>query len=188
MEQGMACCHKAAHTDRPLQAPSSSVQNAPPHRFRWEMLIAVVPIVLAMTAAGVFFRRQGANGSPASVSATGAIVGTAVGADEVADNGAGNVTASAKYERAKSTAEQIVFTVALNTHSVDLSSFNPAQDILLRASSSEGGKGTLVEDPSGQSSHHRSFQLSFPRPKGDQVTIIVRNVAGVAQRELPFTL
>lgn len=184
-EGGMACCH--GETPRALpQEPSHDVSSAPKRRgVPWELVVAAVPILLAALVAVSVVRARQSGGVIPSESQT--LVGTTVGTDAVADNGAGNVTASATYERAKSSADQIVFTVALNTHSVDLSAFDPA-NILLRASSSQGGKGTLMEDASGQSSHHRLFQLSFPRPKGNQVTIIVRNVAGIAQRELPFTL
>ncbi len=174
----MECCS---------EQPTSLERPPKVKRRRWELLFAIVPILLAVGVAVVVFTTE--RSSPVRPPAdTGTVTGTPAGTDQAVDGGQGNVVASAKFERGKSSTEQLVFTVSLNTHSVDLSGFNPLSQIRLRT---PGGSELQpqVLDPGGErSSHHQNYTLSFARPRSADVMLVVRNVAGVTERDLPFTL
>lgn len=179
----MDCCETEPKT---RGAGRTTEPQGPPSQ-RWHLLFAVVPIAAALVVAFVALRPT--NGRSGLETAKSAVAGTAqaTSGDVVTDEGQGAVEVSARLERSKSTDARVVFTVSLNTHSVDLSSFDPIAQVRLRAGSQEI-QGAFIEDPGNQPSHHQQFLLSFARPEARQVVLAVRNVAGVAERQLRFTL
>ncbi|GBD20794.1 hypothetical protein HRbin28_01242 [bacterium HR28] len=106
----------------------------------------------------------------------------------VRDSGAGGVTVEATWlgRQADGT---IAIKLTLDTHSVDLTSFDVATNVTLRDE-----RGTEVAVSSWQDerrdSHHRSGVVRFPALSSDtnqeRVTLVVRNLAGVAERTLSF--
>ncbi len=106
----------------------------------------------------------------------------------VRDGGAGGVTVEATWlgQQADGT---VAVELTLDTHSVDLSSFDVAANVALR---DEGGSELAASDwqDERRNSHHRSGVVRFPAlPPGsnrERVTLVVRNLAGVAERTLSF--
>ncbi|KKT72632.1 MAG: hypothetical protein UW69_C0086G0008 [Microgenomates group bacterium GW2011_GWA2_44_7] len=83
-----------------------------------------------------------------------------------------------------------VFEILLNTHSVDLSTF----DIKTSAELVDLNTGTAVKptqwlEESG-STHHRDGQLIFPRFKGKvrNLKLVIRNLGGMATRQFKWEL
>ncbi len=94
------------------------------------------------------------------------------------DDGAGNVTVAARWEIQD---RVLRFTVEVNTHSVDLSSFDPMRQIVLEdAYGAATPPTTIIPEGAG---HHRSYTVDFPRRDG-QIRLVIRGLAGVARREL----
>lgn len=183
----MDCCNPqthAAHQHPPVTNHPQPASNQPKPG-RWHIALAVVPVLAAVGVAAVALTRSNSNGP--SATKAGTVVARSSGNDEVSDTGPGAVTASAKFERAQSGNQQLVFTLTLNTHSVDLSSFNPQNQVRLRAGNAEY-QPQLRSDPAGQSSHHRNYTLAFTKPDNRTITLVVADVAGVTERQLPFTL
>ncbi len=177
----MDCCHSQAHA-----ADHQPTAASQPPRRHWNIALAIIPVAAAISVAAVALTRPNGD-SPRAAAKAGVVTARSSGSDQVSDDGPGSVTASAKFERTQSTDKQVVFTLDLNTHSVDLSSFNPLTQVRLRQGKTEIA-GQLLNDPGQQASHHKSFVLAWPRPAAKAVTLVVANVAGVAERGLPFTL
>ena len=94
------------------------------------------------------------------------------------DNGEGDVTVMADFVERSG---KLVFNVYIDTHTVDLSSFNPSGQISL-----EGDDGAMVAPERAESSgseHHLEFTLYFPKVEGS-VRLVVRDLAGVPRREI----
>ncbi len=106
----------------------------------------------------------------------------------VRDRGAGGVTVEATWlgRQADGT---VAVELALDTHSVDLSKFDVAANIALR---DDSGRELVASDwqDERRDSHHRSGLVRFPAAPpgsgGERVTLVVRNLAGVAERALTF--
>ena len=96
------------------------------------------------------------------------------------DQGEGEVTATATWEKAQGA----VFTLAFNTHSIDLTAFNVLEDVVLRGGSEEIKPSSWEENPG--SSHHRGGKLIFPKVPGASFQLVVKNLAGIEERVLEF--
>jgi hypothetical protein len=158
---------------------------------RWEYLAALLPVLAAVTIAVVALRKPSSTSAAPSVgkpTTTSVVLGQPIAEDEVSDDGAGSVTVSAKLNRAATSPATARFTLYLNTHSVDQSAFDPTAAVTLRPADGRAIPAWVVSDPSGQSSHHRSFELEFANPGTGPATLVVRDVAGIPERDLPFTL
>lgn len=94
------------------------------------------------------------------------------------DKGEGGVTVAASYQEKQDT---LVFSISLDTHSVDLSSFNPMTQLYLE---DKGGTKIIPKTivPEGDS-HHRSFNVVFPKPSSS-ITLVVENLASIPRRTL----
>ncbi|KKU48565.1 MAG: hypothetical protein UX68_C0011G0023 [Parcubacteria group bacterium GW2011_GWA2_46_9] len=94
------------------------------------------------------------------------------------DNGERGVTVIAEFSEFEG---KLVFNVAIDTHSVDLSAFNPNTQINLESDDGIAIPAERVE--SSGSGHHQEFTLYFSKVKGN-VRLVVRDLAGVPRREI----
>lgn len=139
------------------------------------MFVAVIVIVMAA---------RGFSNKLFGVAPGSAITGTSAGAHEAIDGGQGGVIAEAKHEQKSGDLE---FVLSLDTHTVDLTKFDPVQQVQLRADGQTYAPQTVTETGE-RSSHHQNYRLTFP-PVGEKALILtVDNVGGVVERALPFKL
>lgn len=101
----------------------------------------------------------------------------------------GPVMVTATYLPTDKTTDEIRVEVRLNTHSVDLGQYKLEDLAFLRF---DGGKEIKALGITQQGSgHHVTDVLRFagPVPKGaGEMTLIIRNVGGIAQRSLTWKL
>lgn len=155
------------------------------------------PIVLALTAA-VLSACGGANPTPTPIPtprtvatlapAVSKSANTASGSGlETRSNSGGSVTVDIKPESLK-VDEPVVFDVAMNTHSVDLSD-DMTKISLLRDDAGKEYKPTGWDGPAG-GGHHRSGTLRFPALAGKpkSVELIIKGLAGVPERVFQWDL
>lgn len=181
-----SCKNAFMETPARFAATEPDVTTAPTRRtsIRKEALV-VIMIFLAAVAVVLIFRP---NKKIEGVSwSNGSIIGSTTSQDRSVDNGAGNVIVSATYEREKNAESVRSFVLSLNTHVVELTSFNPASQVRLRVGPSEIPPET-VESVGERSSHHQNMRLTFPREGSGTAWIVVRDVGGIRERDLPFTL
>lgn len=105
----------------------------------------------------------------------------------VRDQGAAGVTVTATWVGIQE--NQLVFRLAFDTHSVDLSRFDVAANVALRDDSGRELSPAGWEDER-RDSHHRAGTLRFPAPDGPsrRISLVVRNLAGISERVLTFEL
>lgn len=149
-----------------------------PRRIGREILVSslIFVVVLALIIMGRGIAKQ------QTATALGAMVmGTSAGAHQAVDAGQGSVITTATHDPKSATT---TFTVSLNSHTVDLTSFNPAKQIRLQEGDQETAPDTTVA--SGErSQHHQNYRLTFPIPESKVMFVVIRDVAGV-NRALPF--
>ncbi len=75
------------------------------------------------------------------------------------------------------------FEIALDTHSVDLSSFDFSSSILLKTKDQE--LKAISTSPVSDSSHHRTYLVTFPKFKLP-VTLVLNNLGNISQTTLKF--
>lgn len=75
------------------------------------------------------------------------------------------------------------FEIALDTHSVDLSSFDFSSSILLKTKDQE--LKALSASPVSDSSHHRTYLVTFPKFKLP-AALVLNNLGDVSQTILKF--
>lgn len=114
--------------------------------------------------------QDGASGSP--------VVGTTV-----TDSGQGSVTVKATITALSG--GQATINITLDTHSVDLTNYDPSKNSQL-----EDSAGTRHEPKAGSrvtvpGSHHKEADVMFDAPVGRWV-LIVKDLAGVPERRLVF--
>ncbi len=113
------------------------------------------------------------------------IVGVPAGQHQAVDTGYGGVIVTAAHER-RTASDTTDFALSLDSHMTNLSAFQPLDQVRLRLG------GSLVTPWSvavtgERSTHHQNYQLTFPKTQGE-VWVVVQNVGGVAERQLPFQL
>ncbi|MBI4426574.1 MAG: YHS domain-containing protein [Candidatus Kerfeldbacteria bacterium] len=153
---------------------------------RPEVLYAVLGLIAVILV--IFAFRPGPPSSSVSTGSTAAVTGTPAGQDQVVDDGSGGVITSASLNRSASTPDQLVITVSLNTHSVDLTDFRPVDQVRLRMAAGDELEPLAVSGQGEISSHHQNYRLTFPRPGSAEASVVVKNVAGVTERKLPIQL
>ncbi|MBI3971777.1 MAG: hypothetical protein HY332_10860 [Chloroflexi bacterium] len=89
-----------------------------------------------------------------------------------------------------------VFTVAMDTHSVDLDGYDLKQLAALRTDDGREVRPSAWQAPKG--GHHREGQLTFPASLGNgtplispttrAIELVIRDVTGVAERRFRWTL
>lgn len=113
-------------------------------------------------------------------------------ADAPQTNVGGGVTV--KVSRLEA-ADTLAFKVVLDTHSVNLDTYDLGQLAVLRTASGEEIAPYEWEAPAG--GHHREGTLSFPavatdgspllQPDGGPLLLVIRDIAGVAERTFSWT-
>jgi hypothetical protein len=108
-------------------------------------------------------------------------------------NDAANVTVEVTW---KGQAAGPVFTVAMNTHSVDLDGYDLRTLAVLRTDRGTEAQATSWDAPKG--GHHREGTLTFPAAAADgkpvlgsdthALTLTIRGIAGVPERTFRWTL
>ena len=99
----------------------------------------------------------------------------------------GGVTAKVTFTNPKG-AEELRFTVALDTHSVNLDAFD------LRASSTlhddKGNRWAPSAVEKKGSGHHQTLTLIFPKPTGEakKVELIIKELAGIKERKFRWDM
>lgn len=139
--------------------------------------IFAVLVVLVMAARG--FAKQ-----PVDVQPGSQVIAVSADPHQVIDQGQGGVFAAATHERKSAGLE---FIVSLDTHSVDLTSFDPFQQVRLQVGGGEYQPQTAVRTGE-RSSHHQSYRLDFAPVNDSKMAIKVYRVGGIEQRILPFQL
>ncbi|MDA8239326.1 MAG: hypothetical protein M0Z67_03020 [Nitrospiraceae bacterium] len=79
--------------------------------------------------------------------------------------------------------EILKFKVALDTHTAELDKYKFAEIVVLRADGKEYRGSVKSEEGSG---HHRSALIEFENPKTKEVSVVVKDVAGVKERAFNF--
>ncbi|MBI2984701.1 MAG: YHS domain-containing protein [Candidatus Kerfeldbacteria bacterium] len=161
-----------------VQAPATSLS-----RISWtrEVLVwlTVFAVAVVLIAAARGFSKKAARVEPDSK-----ITGAAAGSHQAIDNGQGGVIVEAKHDP---DARNLEFVVSLNTHTVDLTDFDPPHQVRLHVGAQEyTPKAVLLAGD--RSSHHQNYRLEFPAVDDRGVSVVVHDVGGVATRELPFEL
>ena len=92
-------------------------------------------------------------------------------------------------------ADSIAFKVVLDTHSVNLDGYDLVQLAVLRTPSGEEIAPLAWDAPVG--GHHRQGTLTFPsvaadgtplvQPDGSQLVLVIRDIAGVAERTFSWS-
>jgi len=157
----------------------------PSHRWpRWAIALAIM-FVLAGVALWIWntTRLPYANMAPA-VTASAGVTQT---------NEGGQVTIAATWQ---GSGAPTVFNIAMNTHAVDLDSYDLKQLAVLRIDDGREVQPTNWEAPQG--GHHRSGTLTFPATGADgapligsgahTIELVIREVAGVPERSFLWTL
>jgi len=95
----------------------------------------------------------------------------------------GNVDVIVEYLPEKSDANTLVFNIILDTHNVNLDSFNFEKDVFL----GKEGRGSLpIKISQSGSVHHRKAELAFNKTS-TPFTIVLSNLSGISKREFKFT-
>ena len=115
------------------------------------------------------------------------IATTAIATDLTQANREGQVVVRVTYDNPGEPSPR--FSVRLDTHTVNLDTFDPAAHSLLRDDRGNEYRGTWEE--TGGSGHHRQGTLTFG-PVGMQqtqaLTLEIRNLAGVGERRFRWTI
>lgn len=176
----------AEHPERyvPSTAKDSPSGQRPRPALARELFLAaavfVVVVALVVMVRGIVKK-------PAVTEASAVVTGSSVGPHEAVDSGEGGVIVSVEHDQKAGDSSNAVFTVSLDTHTIDLRGFDPGGQVKLH-------DGLTIETPSSftvegdTSSHHQNYRVSFLKPTNRQVTLSVHDVAGVGERQLPFIL
>lgn len=148
--------------------------------------ISVLGLVAALTLILAACGGSGSAGAPSSTPPAASSAGTQT-------SEGGNVTVKVTWQ---GTAAGPVFTVSMDTHSVDLDRYDLRQLAVLRTDQGQEIQPTGWDAPKG--GHHREGTLTFPATTADgqpvvgpntrNVELVIRNVAGVPERILRWTV
>lgn len=96
----------------------------------------------------------------------------------------GNVTVAVEYIPQKSDKNTVVFDISLDTHNVDLSSFDFSKNIVLEKE--ELVVSTPIKSAPTGSGHHRKAEMIFKRVK-PPFSLVLKSLSSVPKREFQFT-
>lgn len=144
--------------------------------WRFAMILVVVAVLLRV-ALGVWN-----TWTPQTSTSGSAETATWSGATQTSE--AGQVTIKATLQDANDGAS---FEIVMDTHAVDLDSYDLTQLATLRTDQGQTAQPTGWDAPKG--GHHREGTLTFPAiaPDTRTVDLIIRNVADVPERTLTWT-
>lgn len=141
-------------------------------------------VVCAVVAAALGTALLGPVGPAVAATGDGGVVRQAT---DTQTSAGGGVTVTVSRLDA---ADAIAFTVALDTHAVNLDAYDLGQLAVLRTPSGEEVAPLAWDAPAG--GHHRQGTLSFPtvaadgtplvQPDDGELVLVIRAVAGVAER------
>lgn len=163
-------------------------------RLRGPRLLVVGLVVLSVLFVAACGATPTPSGTPvpAQTSTSGAKAQSPA-KDETRTSNGGQVTIQATWARQGA---GLIFTVALDTHSVDLDGIDLAKSAILRTDSGVEAKPIGWDAPKG--GHHRSGTLTFPTTSPDGtllvgpdtrfVELVILGVAGVPERTLGWEL
>lgn len=143
-----------------------------------EILIASAALVAVV---GLAVMVRGITKSDAGPTTRTSTAGASAGRHEAVDDGSGGVIASATHTQAGE------FVISLNTHTIDLNTFDPADQVKLHVGRQEVAPETVASDGE-KSSHHQNYRITFVDPGQTAAVLSVHNVGGVGERKLPFSL
>jgi YHS domain-containing protein len=172
-----------AHPDLFLKTKKDEIKPASPRKVSWTREVLMSAAVFAAVVM-VIIAARGFAKKVVSVEPGSKITGAAAGQHQAVDGGQGSIITNATHEQNTSDLE---FTVSLNTHTVDLTDFDPSKQIRLRVAGQEYSPQTAT-GTGERSSHHQNYRLGFPPVNDRNVALVVHNVGGIEQRELPFRL
>lgn len=174
--------------DNPTQFCPLKNEDAPVAKRSRSSLTREVLIAIAVFAAvaALLVMARGITRKATGAAPQSSVIGTAAGRDQAIDAGQGGVISQATFERSDSNATELTFTVTLDTHTVDLSSFNPASQVRLQQGTTSAAPQTAVG--SGErTAHHQNYRLTFSAVGSGPAFVVIRDVAGV-DRDLPFQI
>lgn len=93
-----------------------------------------------------------------------------------------DVTVAVEYLKDKSDDKNMVFTVTIDTHSVNLDAFNFEKDIVLEKDGKSTAPSKATTNGGG---HHRSGEIVFPNTS-PPFTMVLKNLANINRREFLF--
>lgn len=105
----------------------------------------------------------------------------------------GGVEVTVTWEQAKSNSDLLVFSVVMNNHEIDLSSFALKDNVGLAVNGKPVQVSTQLLSTEGEGHHVteeiglRSQQLNEFKP-GSQITLFIKNLAGVAVRNFTWSI
>lgn len=152
---------------------------------RTGLITAVAVIALVITMAGlVWWAITGSNPNNLTTNQTEGTTQKSEG---------GQVTLVARWDGSKT---KLVFSINMDTHSVDLDGYDLGPLALLRTDQGREVRPVAWEAPKG--GHHRQGTLTFPaltannmpliEPNTRAIELVIRNVGGVSERILRWTL
>lgn len=114
--------------------------------------------------------------------------------DPVQSNEGGSVTVNVEWVEIENLAgkDSLTFYVTMNTHSVDLDNYDLGKLATLRDDS--GNEYQPVSWESAPGGHHRKGTLTFGLPdslrqgRAEYIEVVIRSVAGIAERVLKWEL
>lgn len=157
----------------------------------FRMLAVVIPVLIVAAVITGYFtgftpqRKEGVSAAPLSSSSKTAPIN-----GPVQSSSGGAVTVDVKWLSAEK--EILVFAVSLNTHSVNLDQYDLGKLAVLRDDG--GNEYNPTSWKSAPGGHHRKGTLTFAVPdslsqkKAKYLELILRDVAGVAERAIKWEL
>jgi len=149
---------------------------------RWPAWALPLLVVAILASAAIWIWN-----SATTTARTNTAPAAALPAGATQTNEGGQVTIAATWQ---GSGAPTVFTIAMNTHAVDLDSYDLKQLAVLRIDGGREIRPTSWEAPKG--GHHRSGTLTFPATDADgkplidssirTIELVIRNVAGVSER------
>jgi hypothetical protein len=152
-------------------------------RHKWAWTIALVPLIVALALLLWIWNNTSTAGTATSTS----------GNIAVQTNEGGQVTIKVTWQGRSAGP---VFTIEMDTHAIDLDSYDLRQLAVLRTDQGQEIQPSGWNAPAG--GHHRTGTLTFPAttasgtpvigPKTRTLELIIRNVSGVPERSFRWTL
>ncbi len=174
-----------ANPDQYTANTTPSQTSASRKHISWSREVMTVVGIFAALVVIVIAARGLAQSKTVSVQPGSQATGVSADPHQNIDQGQGGVWTAATHERKN--ASQLEFTVALDTHTVDLSGFDPFEQVRLQADGQAYPPQTAVQTGE-RSSHHQSYRLDFNPVTDSNVTVLVSGVGGIEARKLPFQL
>lgn len=152
----------------------------------------IVLLVMLLAACGRSAPAQPAPAANESRGAKGEPKGGTAASFPVQTSEGGQVSVAVTWSGPES---GLIFDVAMNTHSVELDGYDLQQLAVLRTDQGQEVKPSAWDAPEG--GHHRAGTLTFPdqgpdgrpvlNPEVRTITLVIRDIAGVAERSFQWT-